>query len=123
MHAAAWRLEDQAPKKFKDDAVSTTLVSTAHPRSNQLLASLPDAEWARWQPLLEAVSLARGQVLCNSGTSPLHVYFPTTATVSLRQATREGSSVEIAVIGHEGMVGISLGWARSARCSCATRRP
>lgn len=88
--------------------MKTSLVSTDHPRSNHLLAALPDAEWARWQPLLELVSLSRGQVLCNAGSSPAHVYFPTTAIVSLRQATQEGASDEIALIGHDGMVGISL---------------
>ena len=78
------------------------------PRQNQLLAALPSAEWERWQPYLEPVSLAAGQVLCESGGTPAHVYFPTTAIVSLMYMTRDGGSAELAVIGNDGLVGISL---------------
>ena len=78
------------------------------PRRNFLLAALPPAEWARWQSNLEAVELRSGQVLCESGTVPAYVYFPTTAIVSLLYMTREGASAEIAVVGKEGMVGVAL---------------
>ena len=84
------------------------LFHTGDPRRNQLLASLPDADWARWQPQLERVVLRRGDVLCKSGATPAHLCFPTTAIVSLLHATHDGDSAEIAVVGHEGMVGISL---------------
>lgn len=88
--------------------MNTHLFHSGDPRRNQLLASLPDTEWARLQPLFERVVLPAGQVLCQSGISPAHVYFPTTAILSLLHATQEGSSTEIAVVGHDGMVGISL---------------
>ena len=78
------------------------------PRENQLLAVLPDAAWRRWQPELEPVTLPLGQILCESGRSPAYVYFPTTAIVSLLYMTRDGGSAEIAVIGNDGVVGISL---------------
>ncbi|MDP3824799.1 MAG: Crp/Fnr family transcriptional regulator [Burkholderiales bacterium] len=84
------------------------LLHTCDPRRNQLLATLPDADWARWQPLLERVILPSGTMLCRSGAVPGHVYFPTTAIVSLLHTTVEGESTEIAVVGPEGMVGISL---------------
>lgn len=78
------------------------------PRHNQLLAALPDPEWARWQPHLEPVSLGYGQVLFESGSTPTAVVFPTSAVVSLSSMTRDGASAEFAVVGNEGVVGISL---------------
>ncbi len=75
---------------------------------NQLLAALPDIETGRWQPYLEAVDLPLGQVLYESGRTISHVYFPTTAIVSLLYVLENGASAEIAVVGHEGIVGISL---------------
>ena len=79
-----------------------------NPRHNQLLAALPAADWVRWQPHLEPVTLAYGQVLFESGATPASVVFPTTAVVSLSTMTRDGASAEFAVIGNEGVVGISL---------------
>ncbi|MCZ8252342.1 MAG: Crp/Fnr family transcriptional regulator [Hylemonella sp.] len=61
-----------------------------------------------WLSQLEPVNLARGQVLREPGRIQPHVYFPTTAIVSLLHVTLEGGSVESAVIGPEGMVGLSL---------------
>ncbi|MEP7102357.1 MAG: Crp/Fnr family transcriptional regulator [Burkholderiales bacterium] len=81
---------------------------TSDPRTNHLLAALPDAEWARWQPLLEAVEMPLGEVLYESGITLSHVYFPTTAIVSLLYVMENGASAEIAVVGNEGLVGISL---------------
>ena len=78
------------------------------PSANHLLASLPPDEWTRIAPLLEAVDLPLGQVLYESGNKMTHVYFPTTAIVSLLYVLENGSSAEIAVVGHEGVVGISL---------------
>ena len=78
------------------------------PHRNQLLATLPDATWARWQPLVEPVDLRVGQVLCDSGSAPAYAYFPTTAIVSLVCKTLDGASAEIAVVGKDGVVGLSL---------------
>lgn len=78
------------------------------PKTNALLAALPDAEWQRWLPQLEKVELKLGQVLYESGTHMHHVYFPTTSIVSLLYVLENGSSAEIAVVGYEGVVGISL---------------
>jgi CRP-like cAMP-binding protein len=77
-------------------------------RQNQLLAALPAAEWQRWKSQLEAVDLKLGQVLYESGGTLEHVYFPTTAIVSLLYVMQSGASAEIAVVGNEGLVGISL---------------
>jgi CRP-like cAMP-binding protein len=73
-----------------------------------LLAALPDDEWQRWLPALESVDMPLGQVLYESGTTLSHVYFPTTSIVSLLYVMEDGASAEIAVVGNEGIVGISL---------------
>jgi CRP-like cAMP-binding protein len=75
---------------------------------NHLLAALPDIESQRWLPLLESVDLPLGEVLYESGATLSHVYFPTTAIVSLLYVMENGASAEIAVVGNEGIVGISL---------------
>jgi CRP-like cAMP-binding protein len=84
------------------------VIRSADPRRNQLLAVLPAAEWARWQPHLELVSMPLGKALYESGGKLGHVYFPTTAIVSLLYVMEDGASAEIAVVGHEGVVGVSL---------------
>ena len=81
---------------------------TDDPKLNQLLASLPDAEWLRWKPQLERVKLELGQVLYEAGGLQSHVYFPTSAIVSLLYVLENGASAEIAVVGREGLVGVSL---------------
>lgn len=78
------------------------------PRTNHLLRALTVAEWRRWQPQLEGVDLKRGQVLYEAGMPQSHVYFPTSAIVSLLYVTESGATAEIAVIGNEGAVGTSL---------------
>src|ERR1700693_3020215 len=75
---------------------------------NHLLAALPHADPRRWRPLLEPVDLPLGEVLYESGITLSHVYFPTTAIVSLLYVMENGASAEIAVVGNEGIVGISL---------------
>ncbi len=75
---------------------------------NLLLAAIPKPELQRWQPDLEYVDMPLGQVLYESGGRIGYVYFPTTAIVSLLDVLENGSSAEIAVVGNEGIVGISL---------------
>jgi CRP-like cAMP-binding protein len=85
-------------------------VNTASPdhTENHLLAALPEAERQRWLPQLERVEMPLGQVLYESGGTLSHVYFPTTAIVSLLYVMENGASAEIAVVGNEGIIGISL---------------
>jgi CRP-like cAMP-binding protein len=78
------------------------------PTLNQLIAALPSAEAQRWLPQLEWVQMPLGEVLYESGSTLTHVYFPTTAIVSLLYVMENGASAEIAVVGNEGIVGISL---------------
>lgn len=77
-------------------------------QKSQLLMALPPDVLARWLPHLEAVDLPLGKVLYESGRTLSHIYFPTTAIVSLLYVMENGASAEIAVVGHEGIVGVSL---------------
>src|SRR5512140_1373565 len=75
---------------------------------NHLLAAFPTAEDGRLAPHLELVPMPLGEVLCESGGRMQHVYFPTTSIVSLLYVLEDGASAEIAVVGNEGILGISL---------------
>jgi hypothetical protein len=84
------------------------LTKPEDPRQNHLLAALPNAEWKRWQPHLELIDLPLGKVLCESGRPLPYVYFPTSAIVSMLHVMENGSSAEIALVGFEGVLGISI---------------
>ena len=85
--------------------MSETLID---PRRNQLLAALPPDIWQRWEGLIESTDMTLGQVMYEPGVTLSHVYFPTTAIVSLLYVMEDGGSGEIAVIGNEGLLGISI---------------
>ena len=82
--------------------------SPHHPEQNRLLAVLPAADREHLFPNLELVPLPLGDVLYESGSRLSHVYFPTDSIVSLLYVMEDGASAEIAVVGNEGIVGISL---------------
>lgn len=85
------------------------LMSSPHsPNQNHLLAALPTAEFERLLPQLELVPMRLGEVLCESGDQMQHAYFPTTAIVSLHYVMESGASAEVAGVGNEGMLGVSL---------------
>lgn len=75
---------------------------------NHLLGSLPEPVLARLRPVLEAVQLEAGQVLYEAGGRQSHMYFPLSAIVSLQYVMRDGASAEIAVVGHDGVIGVAL---------------
>jgi CRP-like cAMP-binding protein len=75
---------------------------------NYLLAALPEAEIRRWLPELELIEMPLGEVVYEPGDVLSHVYFPTTAIVSLLYVMENGDSAEIAVAGNDGLIGISL---------------
>jgi CRP-like cAMP-binding protein len=75
---------------------------------NQLLSVLPEAVRERWSDQLELVEMPLGKVLYESSTKMDYVYFPEDCIVSLLFVLFDGSSTEIAVVGHEGLVGISI---------------
>jgi CRP-like cAMP-binding protein len=78
------------------------------PNQNHLLAALLDTEFDRLSPHLEPQMMRLGDVLYESGGKLNYVYFPTSAIVSLHYVLENGSSSEIAGVGNEGILGISL---------------
>jgi CRP-like cAMP-binding protein len=88
--------------------VMPNLAQQRSPQQNHLLAVLPKAECERLLPHMELVSLPLGKALYESGDRLNHVFFPTTAIVSLLYVMENGASAEIAVVGNEGIVGIAL---------------
>jgi CRP-like cAMP-binding protein len=77
-------------------------------KQNHLLAALPAADYERLLPHLQLVPLPLGWALYEAGGVQDYVYFPTNSIVSLLYVMEDGSSAEIAVVGNEGAVGISL---------------
>jgi CRP-like cAMP-binding protein len=75
---------------------------------NHLLAALPAAVYQAWLPVLESVDMPLGTVLYESGTTLDHLYFPTTAIVSMLYVMENGESAEVAIVGNDGLVGIGL---------------
>ena len=78
------------------------------PNQNHLLAVLPTAEYERMAAYLEPVAMPLGQVLYEPGAQLQHAYFPSSSIVSLHYVMESGASAEVAGVGNEGMVGISL---------------
>jgi CRP-like cAMP-binding protein len=78
------------------------------PKQNHLLAALPAGEFERLAGHLQLVPMPLGEILYEPGGQMQHAYFPTTAIVSLHYVTESGASAEIAGVGNEGVVGISL---------------
>lgn len=78
------------------------------PGQNHLLAALPAEERQRLFPRLEFVALSLGETVSEPGVPMYYVYFPTTAIISLLYVMEDGASAEIAVVGNEGIVGVSI---------------
>jgi CRP-like cAMP-binding protein len=84
------------------------MVAIMTPKQNHLLAVLPAEIFERIAPHLELISMPLGEVLYESGGPLHHVYFPTTAIVSLHYLLESGATAEIAGVGNEGVIGISI---------------
>jgi CRP-like cAMP-binding protein len=78
------------------------------PERNQILRALPAAERERLYPHLQRVPMPLGAVIYESGARLRHIYFPTDSIVSLLYVLKDGASAEIAVVGNDGAVGVSL---------------
>jgi len=83
-------------------------VQANDPRQNRLIAALPAEDYARIAPALELVPIPLGHALYEPGVHMRHVYFPIDSIVSLLCVMEDGGSAEIAVVGNEGVVGVSL---------------
>ena len=104
--AAATRAKNFAAALSQSE--NPVMIAPDDPKTNHLLAALPEEERARWLQQLEYVAMSLGDVLYEPGGTLSHVYFPTTAVVSLMYVMESGASAEIAMVGNEGIVGISL---------------
>jgi CRP-like cAMP-binding protein len=80
----------------------------SNPVQNHLLEALPKDVFDRLQPHLELGELKLGEVLYEPGERLRYVYFPTTTVISLLYVMEDGASAEIAIVGNEGILGISL---------------
>ena len=90
-------------------AKPTVAAAASHtPHQNHLLDALPRSDYERIAPHLELVPMKLGEVLYEPGIRMRYVYFPTTAIVSLLYVMEDGASAEIAIVGNEGILGISL---------------
>jgi len=89
-------------------AAGVPLTQISEIKQNDLLAALPEAELQRLLPHLHVVELPLGCVLYEAGAAEAHAYFPTSGIVSLLYVMQNGDSAEIAVVGNEGVVGVSL---------------
>lgn len=96
------------PSTDATSAMSTAPDSVHTPQQNHLLAALPAVEFGRLTPNLQLVPMPLGEILYESSAKQHFAYFPTTAIVSLHYVTESGASSEIAGVGLEGVVGVSL---------------
>jgi len=87
---------------------ATAAPARPNPHQNHLLDALPVGDYRRLAPDLELVPMPLGEVLYEPGGQMRYVYFPTTSIVSLLYVMEDGASAEIAIVGNEGMLGISL---------------
>ncbi len=84
------------------------MTEAPNPRQNQLLDALLSTDYDRLFPNLELVKLTLGQVLYESGEQLKYVYFPTNSIISMLYVMENGASAEIAIVGNEGILGVSL---------------
>lgn len=110
------------------EAMKSTTTSTARPvvsysgtQQNELLAALPRPDLDDMCDHLELVPMPFGKELFEYGSKLEYVYFPTTAIVSLLYVMEDGATTEIAVVGHEGAVGVSLFMGERATCSAVVQ--
>lgn len=97
-----------SPPAPLDEHLNPLAPSQHEVKQNRILASLPDADLWRWLPHLELIDMPLGHVLYETGAAENFVYFPTTVIVSLLYVMENGDSAELAVVGNEGIVGVSL---------------
>jgi CRP-like cAMP-binding protein len=96
-------------KSAKKEIICRMLISPLHhPSQNHLLAALPAMELGDLIPYLELIHMPPGETLCEAGDQLPYVYFPASAIISLHYILENGASLEIANVGREGMLGVSL---------------
>jgi CRP-like cAMP-binding protein len=98
----------RAPSSASEDKAPSAAHARHSPRQNHLLDALPSNDYERLAPHLELIPMKLGDVLYESGVQLSYVYFPTTSILSLLYVMEDGASAEIAIVGNEGILGISL---------------
>jgi CRP-like cAMP-binding protein len=89
--------------------IANRQISTSRPSiANRILSALPPAEYERLAHHLEPVSLSRGEILYRPEEPITHVYFPNRGTVSVVSVFADGGSVEVGMVGNEGLFGVSV---------------
>lgn len=111
MTSLALRVEPRKPLHLH---ARPSLHAVREPARNRLLQLLPNEVWERLSPHLELVDLPLGAVLCEPGSTLKNVYFPINSVVSLVHVMENGASAQTAMVGSDGMVGISFFMSRSA---------
>ena len=81
---------------------------THAPVKNDILRALLNSEYKHLSPKLERVDLKRGEIIYQADQRIDHVFFPETAVVAMIDTVQDGATVEVGIIGHEGMVGINI---------------
>ena len=83
------------------------MFSLHSPKQNRILAALPAEDYARLLPYLEFTPMPLGQTIYEPGSPITHLYFPTNSIVAPLYGMQNGASVRLAIIGNEGLTGIS----------------
>lgn len=96
------------PKLRKELQMSETVKKLDDPRQNRILASLPASDYERILPDLEPIQMPLGWTISEAGDHVKYLHFPTSGIISLIYNLENGSSSEIAIVGNEGMIGISI---------------
>ena len=84
------------------------VISNGGSPANRLLAKLPKKEYQRLLPQLQRTTLTFGDVLCEPGDTIKDVYFPNDSIISLLSAVAERSTLEVGMVGNEGMAGLAI---------------
>lgn len=98
----------KVPIQLVEDGSPIGAPHPSTPHQNHLLDALPRADYERVASHLELLPMDLGEVLYESGAHLRYVYFPTTSIISLLYVMEDGASAEIAIVGNEGLLGISL---------------
>lgn len=88
--------------------MSSHFVPAVGAPQNRLLAALPASDWKRVKRYLSVLETAARETLCELESRLDYAYFPTTSIISVRHVANDGASTEVATIGNEGVVGVSL---------------
>ena len=95
-------------KRFVSAPSNTFADATGNPVKNALLLAIPDREFGLLRPHLEYLELPNHQILHEPGQKIEYAYFLNHGMISLVVLTSDGRSVEVAIVGHEGIVGTPL---------------